>query len=63
MDFPTTISTNTDGLRLMDIREKQTIEDALRHSQGSVKEAAVMTGLSQATIYRKLKRYGIVLNS
>ncbi len=63
MDFPTIPSTNTDGLRLMDVREKQTIEDALRHSQGSVKEAAVMTGLSQATIYRKLKRYGIVLNS
>ena len=48
-------------LRLMDQIERQTIIDSLAKSAGSVREASYVLGLSQATVYRKLKRYNINL--
>ncbi len=48
-----------DGLRLVDQIERQTIVDALAHAAGSVREASHVLGLSQATVYRKIKRYGL----
>jgi DNA-binding NtrC family response regulator len=49
------------GLRRIDQVEKQAILDALSSSRGNVREAARQLGCGQATIYRKIKRYGIVL--
>ncbi|QVL31877.1 sigma-54-dependent Fis family transcriptional regulator [Telmatocola sphagniphila] len=51
-----------DGMRLVDQVEKQAIEEALRQTRGNVRDAASMIGLSQATIYRKIKRYDIDLD-
>ena len=45
----------------MDEVEKQAIADALQRTQGHVREAAVLLGISQATIYRKIKSYGLAL--
>ncbi|MFO0888507.1 MAG: sigma-54 dependent transcriptional regulator [Isosphaeraceae bacterium] len=39
--------------------EREAIVQALAKASGSVREAAHDLGLSQATIYRKIKRYGI----
>jgi len=39
--------------------EKRTILEALRNSQGNVRAAAKLLGLGQATIYRKMKLYGV----
>jgi len=50
------------SLRLVDQIEKQAIVDALGRSGGSVRDASHSLGLSQATVYRKLKRYEINLN-
>jgi transcriptional regulator of acetoin/glycerol metabolism len=41
--------------------EKQAILDALGSTRGNVREAARLLGCGQATVYRKIKRYGIVL--
>jgi transcriptional regulator of acetoin/glycerol metabolism len=49
-------------MRLVDQVEKQAIEEALRQTRGNVRDAASMIGLSQATIYRKIKRYDIDLD-
>lgn len=46
-------------LRPIDRMEKQAILDSLQRAGGNVRDAAGMLGLSQATIYRKIKRYGI----
>ncbi len=46
-------------LRPIDQIEKQAIIDALRRSGGNVRAAAKLIGLGQATVYRKIKRYGI----
>jgi two-component system, NtrC family, response regulator HydG len=45
----------------MDEMERQTIWNALRQAGGKVREAALLLGLGQATVYRKIKRYGFVL--
>jgi len=49
------------GPRTMDQLEKQAILDALGTTRGNVREAARLLGCGQATVYRKIKRYGIVL--
>ncbi|WP_422923013.1 sigma-54-dependent transcriptional regulator [Singulisphaera sp. PoT] len=54
-------SEGDEPLRPIDQIEKQAIEDALRRSRGNVREAARTLGLGQATVYRKIKRYGIHL--
>jgi DNA-binding NtrC family response regulator len=48
-----------EDLRRIDRIEKQAILDALEKSEGSVATAARRLGIGQATVYRKLKRYGI----
>jgi DNA-binding NtrC family response regulator len=48
-------------MRVVDQIERNAITDALASSKGKVREAAQFLGLSQATMYRKLKRYGISL--
>lgn len=50
-----------DNLRQLDQMEKQAIIESLRKTKGSVREVSHQLGLSQATVYRKLKRYGIVI--
>lgn len=39
--------------------EERSIRKALAHSKGNVEEAAKLLGISRATIYRKINRYGI----
>ncbi|WP_169977138.1 sigma-54-dependent transcriptional regulator [Tautonia rosea] len=46
-------------LRPIDRMERDAIEQALRSSNGKVSEAARSLGLSQATIYRKIKKFSI----
>jgi len=45
--------------RSFDDMEKQTILNALQSAQGNVRDAARVLGLGQATVYRKLKVYGL----
>ncbi|AEB75071.1 sigma 54-interacting transcriptional regulator [Clostridium botulinum] len=45
----------------MKILEKQNIEDALNYCKGNVEKASKILGLSRATIYRKINKYGINL--
>lgn len=48
-------------LRVIDRVEKGAIVGALRSVGGNVREAARLLGYGQATVYRKIKRYGITL--
>jgi DNA-binding NtrC family response regulator len=48
-------------LRVIDRVEKSAIVGALRKVGGNVREAARLLGYGQATVYRKIKRYGITL--
>ncbi len=45
--------------RKMDDIERQAILYTLRMTQGNVVEAARILGLGPATVYRKIKRYGV----
>lgn len=46
-------------LNKVELMEKQAIVAALKKCQGNVTRAVALLGLSQATIYRKLKRFGL----
>jgi DNA-binding NtrC family response regulator len=46
----------------MDDLEKQAILQALERARGNVREAARQLGLGHATVYRRIKRYGISLD-
>ncbi|MGE3819630.1 MAG: sigma-54-dependent transcriptional regulator [Isosphaeraceae bacterium] len=48
-----------ESLSPIDRMEKHAIMEALRRTNGKVREAALALGLGQATVYRKIKRYGI----
>jgi two-component system, NtrC family, response regulator HydG len=50
-----------EGLRKVDQLERQAILEALTKTGGKVQDAAHILGLSQATMYRKVKRYSINL--
>ena len=52
------VAANKPSLAIKDM-ERQAIVDALTKSGGNVGEAARILGLGQATVYRKLKRYGM----
>ena len=57
-----TSGAHEDGeLRAIDRIEKRAIIDALQRANGNVRSAARLLGLGQATVYRKIKRYGIEL--
>ncbi|KEI00472.1 sigma-54-dependent Fis family transcriptional regulator [Clostridium botulinum] len=45
----------------MKVLEKQSIENALNYCKGNVEKASKILGLSRATIYRKINKYGINL--
>jgi Nif-specific regulatory protein len=47
-----------DSLRVSDWEERLIVE-ALQRSDGNVPEAAVLLGISRATLYRKIEEYGI----
>ena len=47
--------------RTMNEIEREAIEEALARTNGNAVAAAGLLGMGQATIYRKVKRYGIVL--
>jgi DNA-binding NtrC family response regulator len=47
--------------RRIDEMEQAAILESLNRARGNVREAARFLGLGQATVYRKMKRYGIVL--
>lgn len=49
------------SLRRIDLMEKQAIVEALQRVSGNVREAAKILGLGQATVYRKIKRFGIAI--
>ena len=49
----------TPALRLSDL-ERQAIEEALRRTGGSRRQAARMLGIGEATLYRKLKEFATV---
>jgi transcriptional regulator with PAS, ATPase and Fis domain len=58
------ISANTKGSREnvvppMDVIEETSIRNALVSSNGDILKASYMLNLSRATMYRKIKRYGI----
>jgi two-component system, NtrC family, response regulator HydG len=42
--------------------ERQTIEDALSHADGSLTRAAELLGMSRTTLWRKLRAYGIAVS-
>ncbi len=50
-----------DGIVPIEVYEKQAIEHALRITKGKVAQAAAGLHLSQATLYRKVRDYEIVL--
>lgn len=54
----TTAEEETPSLSLAD-KEKETIEAALRHYKGKRKPAAKELGISERTLYRKIKEYNI----
>jgi DNA-binding NtrC family response regulator len=47
--------------RPIDQVEKKTILDALAQTEGNAVSAASLLGIGQATMYRKIKRYGIAI--
>lgn len=66
--FSTTVSGEASSkkpderLKPIDQMEKQAILDALHQTRGNVSLAAKKLGLGHATVYRKIKRYGIELD-
>jgi DNA-binding NtrC family response regulator len=57
---PTPVSS---GYRRMEEIERQTIGDALKQTEGNVRAAARLIGLSVATVYRKIKQFGLAQNA
>jgi DNA-binding NtrC family response regulator len=58
---PPAVDGTDEHLRVIDRMEKGAIVGALRKVGGNVREAARLLGYGQATVYRKIKRYGITL--
>lgn len=56
------IGQGTDDVQSMEHLEQQAILHALQRTEGNVQQAANLLGLGQATIYRKIKRYGIPMS-
>jgi two-component system response regulator RegA len=51
------------GVPTIDQLERQAILAALRQTRGRVRDAARLLGFGQATVYRKIKRFKIALES
>jgi DNA-binding NtrC family response regulator len=58
---PEPIKASGTRLRRMEELEQEAILEGLQRARGNVREAARFLGLGQATVYRKMKRYGISL--
>lgn len=58
---PEEVSSTIDLTKIvrMDDIERQTILFTLRQKEGDVVETARVLGLGPATVYRKIKRYGV----
>lgn len=56
-------STQTVGIKPYEIIEKRAILEALGQTKGHVGRAAQILGYGQATVYRKIKRFGIPLKA
>jgi DNA-binding NtrC family response regulator len=52
-----------EAVRSIEQMEKDAIQDVLQRVNGNVRDAARLLGLGMATVYRKIKRYGIPLES
>lgn len=50
------------SLTHLEALEKQAIVESLVRSRGNIKEAARYLGVGSATVYRKIKRYAILMN-
>jgi two-component system, NtrC family, response regulator HydG len=61
-DFDSPRSTSS-SMTPMEVLQKQAIADALERASGNVVVASKMLGVGQATMYRKIKRYGLTLPS
>jgi DNA-binding NtrC family response regulator len=59
--LPAAEAPEPDGLKRINRLEKQAIQEALDNCERNVVQAAEFLGLGQATLYRKIKRYGIAL--
>lgn len=49
----------TEGILPLDLVERYAIEDAIRKCMGNVSEAARKLNIGQATLYRKIRKYGL----
>ena len=58
IDFQVNTHSNDGDFTSLDEIEKQAIEKAYFHSDRNAAEAAKLLGISRATMYRKLKRFG-----
>jgi transcriptional regulator of acetoin/glycerol metabolism len=47
------------GGQTLDDMEKATIEQALRENQGNISHAAKTLGLTRASLYRRIEKFGI----
>jgi DNA-binding NtrC family response regulator len=52
-------SSDASGRTLEDV-ERRSIEEALRASGGSILEAARALGIARGTLYRKIRKYGLL---
>lgn len=54
-------SSSRDFTYILSSAERQAVTDALHSSGGDVAKAGELLGISKATVYRRIKKYGIVL--
>lgn len=59
-ELPSPISGIVAGLTTMELAERQVILDALQNHKWHVSKAVKEVGISRATMYRKMEKYGIV---
>ncbi len=62
-ETPAVLAQTLNGVPTIDQLEKQAILAALRQTRGKVRDAARLLGFGQATVYRKIKRFKIALES
>lgn len=59
--FPVLMEANGEKILPLNLVERYAIEMALKHCTGNVAEAARKLQIGQATLYRKIKQFGLVL--
>jgi two-component system response regulator RegA len=62
-ETPSVLPMTPNGVPTIDQLERQAILAALRQTRGKVRDAARLLGFGQATVYRKIKRFKIALES